>query len=81
MQIEQVRRIRTITAGWKARSQSLSGTGLRGYHPLGEIQLLVDLDWQMVGINEFPQALAGESEESGVCVAGSRCSSMTTPAK
>ena len=39
---------------------------------LGEIQLLVDLDQQMVGVNEVPQAVAGQLEKGGVPAAAAQ---------
>ena len=42
---------------------------LQGRHQLGEIQLLVDLDEQVVGVNEIAKLLGGELEQSGVSAA------------
>ena len=62
---EQMRRDLIITSGWMA-GRPLSVAVLQGSYKLAKIELLVNPDQQMVGIDKIPQSPSGELEQGGV---------------
>ena len=65
---EQIRSALTITSGWMDRwpPEVRTVAVCQGRHQLGKGQSLIDPDQQVIGIDEIPQLLGGELEQSGV---------------
>ena len=65
---EQIRSALTITSGWMDRwpPEVRTVAVFQGRHQLGKVQSLIDPEQQVIGIDEIPQLLGGELEQSGV---------------